>query len=577
MAHEGRRSGSRRAAGRDPSPPRVVDLLVESLAERGVRYVFGVGGANIEDLFDALDHTGRSITGILAKHEFSAATMADCHARTSGGLGVVAATSGGGATNLVPALAEAYASRVPVLALVGQPPATLSGTGAFQDTSGAAGAFDAARLFAPISRFCTRAADPASVPELVDRSIDAALGRDGGPGGPAVLLLPKDIQQATVMPVTPRRVGSSDPVDHGARSRAADVLSSARDGAGGVLVIAGDGVARADARAELGRLATALNAAVAVAPDAKDVFDNGHRRFVGVCGVMGHPAVAARARQAAAIVLVGTRLPMVARDGLDRYLAGTPVVCLDSEPPFIECAVHLPGRLRRDLAALVELLEPSPPNTGRPTPRLGPPELLPMPAHTGPGLGYREAMGAIEKAIPDAASVVVDAGNTGAAAIHQLPAPTGGRFVVALGMGGMGYSFGAGIGAAAATGARTYVIAGDGAFYMHGMEIHTAVEYDLPVTFIVFNNNAHAMCVTRETLYFDGNYTYNRFGPTHLAAGVAAMFPTLPARHVETADELLAALTDANPTNSPAFVSVACDPDEVPPFLPFLTTRGAPP
>jgi acetolactate synthase-1/2/3 large subunit len=575
MAHQGRRSGSRRAAEHDPSPPRVVDLLVESLAERGVRYVFGVGGANIEDLFDALHHTGRSITGLLAKHEFSAATMADGHTRTSGGLGVVAATSGGGATNLVPALAEAYASRVPVLALVGEAP--LSGTGAFQDTSGTAGAFDASHLFAPISRFCARAADPASVPELVDRSIDAALGRDGGPGGPAVLLLPKDIQQAGGTAATPRRVESTEPVDHGARSRAADVLRSAREGAGGVLVIGGDGVARADARAELGRLATVLNAAVAVAPDAKDVFDNGHPRFVGVCGVMGHPSVTARARQAAAIVLVGTRLPMVARQGLDRYLAGTPVVCLDSEPPFVECAVHLPGPLRRDLGALVELLQTSPPEQATDPPRLGPPELLPMPTHTGAGLGYREAMGAIEKAIPDSASVVVDAGNTGAAAIHQLPAPTGGRFVVALGMGGMGYSFGAGIGAAVATGARTYVIAGDGAFYMHGMEIHTAVEYDLPVTFIVFNNNAHAMCVTRETLYFDGNYTYNRFGPTHLAAGVAAMFPTVAARHVETADELLAALTDANPTTSPAFVSVACDPDEVPPFVPFLSTRGAPP
>ena len=73
--------------------------------------------------------------------------------------------------------------------------------------------------------------------------------------------------------------------------------------------------------------------------------------------------------------------------------------------------------------------------------------------------------------LPDGVDIVVDAGNTGAAAIHQLPVRRAGRFVVALGMGGMGYSFGAGIGMASAGRRRTVVIAGDGSFFMHGMEI----------------------------------------------------------------------------------------------------------
>ena len=83
-------------------------------------------------------------------------------------------------------------------------------------------------------------------------------------------------------------------------------------------------------------------------------------------------------------------------------------------------------------------------------------------------------------------------------------------------MGGMGYSFGAGIGMAFAQayGRRTVVIAGDGSFFMHGMEIHTALQYRLPVTFVLFNNNAHAMCVTREQLFYDDLYSYNRFGPS---------------------------------------------------------------
>ncbi|WP_236590688.1 thiamine pyrophosphate-dependent enzyme, partial [Mycobacterium intracellulare] len=66
---------------------------------------------------------------------------------------------------------------------------------------------------------------------------------------------------------------------------------------------------------------------------------------------------------------------------------------------------------------------------------------------------------------------------------------------------------------------RTVVIAGDGAFFMHGMEVHTAVQYRLPMTFVLFNNNAHAMCVTREQLFYDDLYSYNRFRPSRLGAG----------------------------------------------------------
>src|ERR1700741_5663406 len=113
---------------------RVVDHIVEYLAANGVDYVFGVDGANIEDLYDAA-YFRSDITAVLAKHEFSAATMADGYSRSGAGLGVVAATSGGGALNLIPGLGESLASRVPVLALVGQPATTMDGRGGFQDPS----------------------------------------------------------------------------------------------------------------------------------------------------------------------------------------------------------------------------------------------------------------------------------------------------------------------------------------------------------------------------------------------------------------------------------------------------------
>src|SRR6478736_2444506 len=141
---------------------RVVDHIVGYLAATGVEYIFGVDGANIEDLYDAA-HFNDDITAVLAKHEFSAATMADGLSRSGAGLGVVAATSGGGSLNLVAGLGESLASRVPVLALVGQPATGMDGQGSFQDTSGRNGSLNAESLFSAVSLSCERVLTPADI------------------------------------------------------------------------------------------------------------------------------------------------------------------------------------------------------------------------------------------------------------------------------------------------------------------------------------------------------------------------------------------------------------------------------
>ncbi|WP_394829237.1 thiamine pyrophosphate-binding protein [Pendulispora albinea] len=567
--------------------PRVVDFIVHVLRAYGVEHVFGVGGANIEDLYDAMFRAqhgdGGAIRAIVAKHELSAATMADGYSRATNRLGVVMATSGGGAMNLVPGLAEAAASRIPVLALVGQPPTTLEGGGAFQDSSGRAGSLDAARLFGALARFCTRVENPEDIVDVLPRAIAAARG---GLPGPAVLLLPKDVQQATLEAGSLAVAAAPDeePLDwadgDASRARALSLLEHGRQSKGGVLILAGEGVARANARDELFRLAADLDARVAVAPDAKDVFDNRDPRFVGVAGVMGHPSVLAHLRGAALCVLVGTRAPRMTSAGLDAAISNKPLVCFDPEPPFVSGnpSVHIPGPLRAELRRALERLTPRV-RAAAPPPFV-PPTALPRVKERGAratGPSYRDAVAAIAAALPAAAHVFVDAGNAAATAVHLLPAPRDGRFVVALGMGGMGYTFGAGIGAALGTGRRTYVLAGDGSFFMHGLEVHTAIEYDAPVTFVVLNNNAHAMCATREELFYGGAYSFNRFRPAHIGAGIAAMFPTLAATEAASVAELRHALVRANGTRGPAFVALDLDPDEIPPFAPFLAACGEDP
>jgi acetolactate synthase I/II/III large subunit len=562
-----------------PRTQRVVDHIVEHLARIDTDYIFGVDGANIEDLYDAA-HFRSDITAVLAKHEFSAATMADGYSRSGAGLGVVAATSGGGALNLIPGLGESLASRVPVLALVGQPATTMDGRGSFQDTSGRNGSLNAEALFSAVSVFCRRVLTPADIVSALPDAIAAART-----GGPAVLLLPKDIQQAKV------GVNGYGGNDRGGferpGARTGDphaIVRALRQATGPITIIAGEQVARDDARCELEELRALLRARVACVPDAKDVAGTpgfGSSSALGVTGVMGHPGVADAVAASAVCLVVGTRLSVTARTGLDDALAAVRTVSIGSAPPYLPCTHVHTEDLRGSLTMLTRAL------SGRGRPRglrvpdfVADAELSP-PSFAGTGVRYRDAMVVLDRVLPDGTDIVVDAGNTGAAAIHHLPVRRDGRFAVALGMGGMGYSFGAGIGMAFGRanserpGGRTVVIAGDGAFFMHGMEVHTAVQYRLPVTFVLFNNNAHAMCVTREQLFYDDLYSYNRFAPSQLGTGLAGMFPGLSSVDVADIDALPAALQRAMAVDGPSVVTVECSADEIPPFAAFLNRQPA--
>ncbi len=456
-----------------------------------------------------------------------------------------------------------------MLAIVGQAPTSLDGQGSFQDTSGRNGSLDAAALFSTVSLHCERVTDPARITEAVATAIDAARA-----GGPAVLLLPKDVQQSTVASRTSLPHSNPHPTPHSsmatrpvAPATAEDISRAIGTISGDVTIIGGEQVARDDARLELEQLRAALGARMAVVPDAKDV--SASPALLGVTGVMGHPNVLDVIRDSALCLIVGTRLQLTA--GVATALANVRTISIGSAPPYVESTHFASDELRTTLSSLARTAAGSRKTHvgGRAHTEETHTELVPPP-HDGPGVRYVDAMRALNDALPHDADIVVDAGNTGAAGIHYLPARPDGRFVVALGMGGMGYSFGAGIGVAFGRGRRTVVIAGDGAFFMHGMEVHTAVQYRLPITFVLFNNNAHAMCVTREQLFYEDDYTYNRFQPSRLGAGLAAMFPQLRSVDVTDVSQLAEALDGALATDGPSVISVECSADEIPPFAPFL-------
>ncbi|HEY3496053.1 MAG TPA: thiamine pyrophosphate-binding protein [Polyangiaceae bacterium] len=543
------------------------EFLADALVELGIRHVFGVGGANIEDVFVAIQRRRPKIRVVLAKHEHGAGTAADAYARISGRLGVVLATSGGGALNLTHALAEARASRVPLLAVVGDPPTPLQGRGAFQDTSGR-GLVDSCAVYERTAKFCARVEDAGELPRLLAEAVRSATS---SPAGPAVLLLAKDRQRAEVAPALHGELPVPAPPGPCADDveRAAKRLDDAP-----VVVIAGDEVARTHARAELVALVRRLDALVAVTPDGRDAFENLDRRFLGVAGSMGHASVSRAVAAASTVLLAGTRLPLLARQGLEPLIAERNLISVACEPPFVESpsTLHLPGNLPLCLSALAHALRPRPETHAPPAP----PETSSDAFGGAPELDLRSALRAVDRAIPAGSVVLVDAGNTGAAAAHVVRAPSEGRWLLALGMAGMGYSFGGAIGAALASGQRCFVLAGDGAFFMHGMEVHTALQHALPITFVVFDNRAHGMCLVRERLLLKTDAGYNSFGRSSLGAGLSAMFPGLLATDCSTRGELEEALGRAVRHEGPSFLGVSLRSVEVPPFAAFQEAGGRP-
>ncbi|MFW0785350.1 thiamine pyrophosphate-binding protein [Gordonia sp. CPCC 206044] len=544
--------------------------LMQVLYDHRVRIAFGVHGANIEDMYAAAQEVG--ITAVVAKHEFAAGAMADAHTRMTTRPGVVMTTSGGGAMNVIPALAEAYDSRVPVLALIGSAPTTLADHGAFQDMLDPPDTIDLVGVLAGVTGSCSVLAQPESAAGAIATAC-ATLHR----GLPAALVIPKDIQSAPV-------AAMPEPLHHvSARGRditvetrldaLADRLVAAAVAPGRVCLWVGEEASRLRLGPEIDELADLLGASTVASPGGRDVLHPGPG-CAGITGVMGHPSAHDAMTSARLCVALGCRMSVTDRAGLDdalRALDLTHIGCHRAR--FDECDEIIDDDLVESVRLLVKLVAARVEGpTDRPSTTL---RHLVSPPTTAGRPPMRTVIDTIGAHLPPDCAVFADAGNVGAAAVHHLPFSPHQRFLVALGMGGMGHGIAAGVGNALRGTVendrrRTVVIAGDGAFYMHGMEIHTALEHDAALSLVILNNDAHGMCVTRDHLYFPNTYSVNRFRATDLAAGLDAMFATLDVRHARTADEVDEYCSEMFSATGVNCLVVDVDPDEIPPFAPFL-------
>ncbi len=570
-----------------PAEMTVADALAHALDDWGLEALYGVSGANIEDLHDAVHRLNGGLRSVAARSENGAAFMADAHARIHRTLGLCCATSGGGMMNLAVGVAESRQSGVPLLAIVGQVPTRLEGVGGFQDSSGLGDVVDAEGLWSAIAKDVSVLRSGEVFWTVLRRLVSSAVN---GRQGPSVLLVPKDIFSHRV-PARPSDWPAS-PMDLRAAlapSRASLIeVSRALRAARNPVIVAGPGVQRAGARD--GMIALAEHAGVPVVTTMEDpsAFPIEHPLALGIIGTAGHPSAHLHLNGSVDLLLVfGSALEIMVRAPIGPTLERARIVVVDPAPQRAAASLPDSAVYQADLNLMVEGLaqrdELTGVGPGRPSGyRLT--RFLPTVieehrdvVHPEGDLLQSEAITMIaNRALPESGHLLFDAGNCAASALHYMSTPRGLTHTIALGMGGMGYAVAGAIGAqlGAAPGDRTVVLCGDGAFLMLGMELHTAVELGLPILFVVFNNAGHGMCVTRQQRFFGGRVEASRYPAAsfvEIARGLAGNQP-MWAGAAATPVELEAALDSLADWDAqgPALLELVIQREEMPPFTPFL-------
>lgn len=455
--------------------------------------VFGLPGGPISPLNDALIDSAR-IQNVTARHENGAIFAAIGHARVTGRVGVALVTSGPGILNGMCALASAHCDGVPLVVLVGEVPRRVQGRNALQD--GSAHHLDIRGMVRSISKDGAEVTDPRTAGTLISRAF--RLAREGRPG-PVVVTIPMDVltAEAQVAEVTlnPARL----PSDRSPTLPRSVMLALERSQTG--LIFAGAGARGAGGPRALRKLAERLQWPVMTTPKGKGVFPEDHPLALGVFGAGGHRSTHDYLRAGVETVLaVGTSLGDLATDGWSELLApNRTFIHVDLDAANISANYDVSMFVEASVAEFCDAACARLPRPGlRTTQSFG--GLVthrdPEASDVGPNgtITPERAIWEIQLAMEEDARILVDSGEHYLYAVHYLRLNHSDAFIAQSGLGAMGASIGAGLGAQLGTPSRrTLVICGDGGFVMAGNEVATAARLGSPVLYFVFDDQRLGM------------------------------------------------------------------------------------
>ncbi|MCK8103909.1 acetolactate synthase 3 large subunit [Pseudoalteromonas sp. SCSIO 43095] len=487
------------------------ELVVKSLKELNVKYIFGYPGGSVLDLYDALFQQD-DIEHILVRHEQAATHMADGYARATGEVGVVLATSGPGATNCVTGIATAYMDSIPMVVLSGQVPTNLIGDDAFQET-------DIVGCSRPIVKHSFNCRSASEIPNILAKAFYIA---SSGRPGPVVVELPKDMLNPELTfaynfpAATELRTYNPNTKGHSKQIRkaVAAILEAKK-----LVIYSGGGIVLSNTSEQLTHLVESLNAPITNTLMGLGGISGIHPNFIGMLGMHGTLEANKAMANADVILALGARFDDRVTNNVQKFCPNATIVHVDVDPTSISKTIkaHIPvvGCLATVLEQLQTAIDKSPIKIDRSAQEdwwrqvISWREQKCLNYNTdGDKIKPQAVIEAIYKATNGDAYVSSDVGQHQMFAAQYYPFKHPRQWINSGGLGTMGFGLPAAMGVKLAfPDKESLCVTGDGSIQMNIQELSTCLQYNLAVKVISLNNRSLGMVRQWQDMIYGGRHS----------------------------------------------------------------------
>ncbi|WP_049355549.1 acetolactate synthase 3 large subunit [Haemophilus parainfluenzae] len=542
------------------------EMVVQSLRDEGVEYLFGYPGGAVLDIYDAI-HTLGGIEHILVRHEQAAVHMADGYARATGKVGCVLVTSGPGATNAITGILTAYTDSVPMVIISGQVMSGLIGRDAFQEC-------DMVGISRPVVKHSFIVKKAEDIPGILKKAFYIA---STGRPGPVVVDIPKDTVNPTLKyPYEyPKSVElrSYNPTVNGHKGQIKKALKALLVAKKPVLFVGGGAIA-AGCHEELIQFAQRLNLPVTSSLMGLGVYPSTDKQFLGMLGMHGTYEANTAMHESDLILGVGVRFDDRTTNNLDKYCPNAKVIQIDIDPTSISknvpAAIPIVGNAKNVLDEFLSLLGEE--IGSRPQNHLEDwwkqidewkaKKCLDFDRTSGV-IKPQQVMEAVYRITKGQAYVASDVGQHQMFAALHYPFDLPRRWINSGGAGTMGFGLPAALGVKLAHPDATVVcVTGDGSIQMNIQELSTATQYRIPVVVICLNNHFLGMVKQWQDLIYSGRHSQTYMNSLPDFVKLAESYGHVGIQ-ISTPDELDSKLQEAfSIKNKLVFVDINVDETE---------------
>ena len=523
-------------------------IVVKQLRAHGVTTVFGYPGGSVLPLYDELYKNAGKIRHVISAHEQGAAHAADGYARASGRTGVVIATSGPGATNLVTGIANAYLDSVPLVAITGNVAVPMLGRDSFQEV-------DITGITQPIVKHSFLVRKVENLEHILNEAFRLA---GSGRRGPVLVDIPRCVQtNFCEYTGEPYEWEEAAPCEFDAEQIAAAIKNSKKP-----YIYAGGGVIAAGAEAELLELSQRLSIPVGMSMMGLTSLPHDYELNLGMCGMHGRYAATVAQSECDVMIALGIRFSDRGTGNVDAFTKGKLVIHVDID--LAEIGKNVPslmtvcGDVKDVLSQLLPLL-PAARNKNwlAHIEQLKQMEKEQQDDSFTPG----SIIESVERILGDDTPVATDVGQ------HQMWVMQSYKFrkprtlLTSGGLGTMGYGLGAAIGGCMALNKkRTVLFTGDGSFGMNLNELATAVSNELPIVIVIINNGVLGMVRQWQNMFFDERYSQTTLNRKTDFAALAKAFGA--EGHTASSLDQLEEILQNLPVKTPTVIDFRVDMNE---------------